>query len=221
MSNKLLFVLSAALLAAVLVIAVAVDRGGRTSSAPPAASDRPVGVADPERLVRPGSPSLGPADAKVTIVEFLDPACETCAVFYPEVKRMLAANPGRIRLVTRHVPFHPGADAVVAMLEAAQLQGRYWETLEALLRAQDRWVHNHRVNADDAIAVIAAVPGVDAARLKSDMARSEIRERAAQDYADSQALKVLKTPEYFVNGQPLPSFGLEELRALVEAALKN
>jgi len=99
MSTKLLFAITVLLLGAVLVIAVVVERGG---SAP---SDRPVATADPAVLVRPGLPSLGPSDAKVTIVEFLDPACETCALFYPEVKRMLAANPGRLRLVTRHVPF--------------------------------------------------------------------------------------------------------------------
>jgi protein-disulfide isomerase len=221
MSNKLLFAVTVVLLAAVLVIAVVVERGGSAPVERPAASDRPVAAADPARLVRPGAPSLGPADAKVTIVEFLDPACETCAVFYPEVKRMLAANPGRIRLVTRHVPFHPGSEAVVAMLGAAQLQDKYWETLEALLRAQDRWVHNHRVSADDALAVVASVPGIDVARLRSDTARPEVRERGAQDLADAQALKVLKTPEYFVNGKPLPSFGLEQLRALVDAALKN
>jgi len=221
MSNKLLFALTVVLLVAVLVIAVVVERGGSAPPGRPVASDRPVAAADPSRLVRPGSPSAGPADAKVTIVEFLDPACETCAVFYPEVKRMLSANPGRIRLVVRHVPFHPGSEAVVAMLEAAQLQGRYWETLEALLRTQDRWVHNHRADADDAMAVVASVPGIDAARLRSDAARPEVRERSAQDLADAQTLKVLKTPEYFVNGKPLPSFGLEQLQALVAGALQK
>jgi protein-disulfide isomerase len=221
MSNKLLFAVTAVLLAAVLVIAVLAERGGSPAAERPVASDRPVASAEPSRLVRPGSPALGPADAKVTIVEFLDPACETCAVFYPEVKRMLSANPGRIRLVMRHVPFHPGSEAVVAMLDAAQLQGKYWETLEALLRAQDRWVFNHRVQADAAMTVVAGVPGIDVDRLKADMARPEVRERGAQDLADAQALKVLKTPEYFVNGTPLPSFGLEQLQALVDAALRK
>ena len=39
----------------------------------------------------------------------------------------------------------PSSDAVVAMLDAARMQGKYWEALEALLRAQERWVQNHRV----------------------------------------------------------------------------
>ena len=215
MSTKLLFAITALLLGAVLVIAVVVERGG---SAP---SDRPVATADPAVLVRPGLPSLGPSDAKVTIVEFLDPACETCALFYPEIKKMLAANPGRLRLVTRHVPFHAGSETVVAMLEAAQLQGKYWEALEALLRAQDRWVNNHRVQPDAATAVLGNVPGLDMARLQADVQRPEVRERAGQDLADAKALKVVKTPEYFVNGKPLPTFGLEELRGMVDAALRK
>jgi len=215
MSTKLLFAITVLLLGAVLVIAVVVERGG---SAP---SDRPVATADPAVLVRPGLPSLGPSDAKVTIVEFLDPACETCALFYPEIKRMLAANPGRLRLVTRHVPFHAGSEAVVAMLEAAQLQGKYWEALEALLRAQGRWVNNHRVQPEAATAVLGNVPGLDMARLQADMQRPEVRERAARDFADAKTLKVVKTPEYFVNGKPLPTFGLEELRGMVDAALRQ
>ena len=53
------------------------------------------------------------------------------------------------------------------------------------------------------------------------MQRPEVRQRAAQDFADAKALKVVKTPEYFVNGKPLPTFGLEELRGMVDAALRK
>ncbi|MGI9232054.1 MAG: thioredoxin domain-containing protein, partial [Woeseiaceae bacterium] len=37
-------------------------------------------------LASQNAPSYGDPNAKVHIVEFLDPACETCAVFYPMVK---------------------------------------------------------------------------------------------------------------------------------------
>ncbi len=218
--NKLLFAGTLLLLAVAFAVAVWFEEG-RKAPAPQQLSDRPAATADASRLVRPHSPTLGPADAAVTLVEFIDPACETCAVFYPEVKRLLAANPQRLRLVMRHVPFHAGSDAVVAMLEAARLQGKYWEALEALLRAQDRWVHNHRVQSDAAIAVLGGVPGLDMARLAADAQAAEVKERGAQDFADAKALKVTKTPEYFVNGKPLPQFGLEELKAMVGAALRN
>ena len=78
------------------------------------------------------SPKFGNPDAKVNIVEFLDPACGTCASFFPHVKKLLSANPDRIRLSVRHVPFHKGSDQVVRILEAARSQGKYLPTLEAL-----------------------------------------------------------------------------------------
>jgi len=52
-----------------------------------------------EALVRMHAPTLGKPDAPVVIVEFFDPACETCRAFYPLVKDILAANPDQIRLV--------------------------------------------------------------------------------------------------------------------------
>jgi protein-disulfide isomerase len=87
-------------------------------------------------LIRMHSPTLGKADAPVVIVEFLDPACETCRAFYPLVKQLIAANPDKIRLVLRYAPFHNGSDKVVAVLEAARKQGKFWPALEALLANQ-------------------------------------------------------------------------------------
>jgi protein-disulfide isomerase len=223
MNSKLLFAGAIVAVLAVFAVAVMLDRSGRpapsSAPAPQAAPDRPV-IADPARLVRPHAPALGRADAPVTLVEFLDPACETCAAFYPEVKKMLAANPDRLRLVMRHVPFHPGSDQVVAMLESARQQGRYWEALEALLRDQDRWVQNHRANPEQALAVLGGVAGLDIARVKADAAKPEVRAAGEQDLADAKALKVTKTPEYFVNGRPLPRFGLDELKGMVNDALR-
>ena len=40
-----------------------------------------------ESLIRSDSPTLGSVNAPVTIVEFLDPECESCAAFAPIVKK--------------------------------------------------------------------------------------------------------------------------------------
>ena len=98
---------------------------------------------DRSALVRMHSPSEGRVDAPVVIVEFFDPACGTCREFYPRVKQLIAENPGRIRLVMRYAPFHKGSDKVVAVLEAARRQGKFWQTLEALFDSQDEWASNH------------------------------------------------------------------------------
>ena len=171
-------------------------------------------------LVREHSPTLGHADARVEIVEFIDPACGTCRHFYPLVKEMLAAHPDRIRLVLRYAPFHQNADYVVALVEAAGKQGKYWETLEALLAAQDDWVMNHAVQPEQVWRHVEGL-GLDLAQLRSDMDAPEIARLIAQDLEDANALKVTQTPEFFVNGKPLPSFGYEPLRKLVDEALAS
>ncbi len=63
------------------------------------------------------------------VVEFFDPACETCAAFKPRVKEFMVANPDRIRLVLRYPDFHNGSDQVVAVLEATRKQGEFWAAL--------------------------------------------------------------------------------------------
>jgi protein-disulfide isomerase len=171
-------------------------------------------------LVREHSPSLGLTNAKVRIIEFLDPACETCRDFYPFVKDMLIAHPERIHLTLRYAPFHQNSDQVVALLMAAHKQGKHWETLEALLNSQDDWVEHHAVQPEKIWRHVEGL-GLDMAQLKQDMASPEITQRIAQDLADARTLNVTKTPEYFVNGKPLPSFGYEPLKQLVDEALAS
>jgi len=171
-------------------------------------------------LVRMHSPTLGKADAPVEIVEFLDPACETCRAFYPAVKQMMAANPDRIRLVLRYAPFHNGSDRVVAVLEAARKQGKLWPALEALLAAQAAWAPNHRPQVELVWRHLEGL-GLDLERVRADMVAPEIARVIAQDLDDARVLNVTKTPEFFVNGKPLPSFGYEQLKDLVDQALAS
>ena len=169
-------------------------------------------------LVRLHAPTLGKADAPVVIVEFLDPACETCAVFYPRVKQMLAANPERIALVLRWAPFHNGSDKVVAVLEAARKQGKLWPALEALLASQADWAPHHSPQVARVWKHLDGL-GLNMEQMAFDMTSPEIARLIAQDLADAKTLNVTKTPEFFVNGKPLPSFGYEQLTRLVDDAL--
>ncbi|MFO1412701.1 MAG: thioredoxin domain-containing protein [Burkholderiales bacterium] len=171
-------------------------------------------------LSRAYAPTRGNPDAKVAIVEFIDPACETCREFYPFVKDMVKNNPDKIRLSLRHVPLHAGSDQVIRMLEAAKKQDKYWNALEQLLALQSSWVSNHRVNADAALALLPHA-GIDVERLKADMNAPEVAANMAQDAQDARTLKVTQTPEYFVNGKGMPEFGYEQLRGLVTDALAS
>lgn len=212
MNRKLLVIGSAVALILVFVAAALVYDRQRDEAA------RQLAETQRALLMRDHAPTLGRADAPVVIVEFLDPACETCRAFYPLVKQMMAANPDRIRLVLRYAPFHPDSDKVVAMLEAARRQGRFWPALEALLASQAEWAPRHRPQVALVWRQLEGL-GLNLEQLAIDLTAPEIGQRIAQDLADAQALKVTKTPEFFVNGRPLPSFGYEQLKTLVDEAL--
>lgn len=173
---------------------------------------------DRTALIRPHSPSMGKADAAVVIVEFFDPACETCRTFYPMVKQLMAEHPDRIRLVMRYAPFHKGSDKVVAVLEAARRQGKFWPVLEALLQNQKNWVSNHTAKPDLIWPHLDGA-GLNMEQLAIDLTAPDLQQAVAQDLSDANTLGVSQTPEYFVNGRPLPSFGFEQLQQLVREEL--
>lgn len=171
-------------------------------------------------FVREHSPAFGNPGAKVEIVEFLDPACETCKSFYPLVKKLMADNPDKIRLFVRYAPFHKGSDEVVKILEAAKKQGKFWETLEAVFASQSGWASHHQPQPQLVWNYIGGV-GLDLARLRQDIDSPEIERIIRQDVADANTLNVKMTPEFFVNGKPLPSFGADQLKGLVKDALNS
>ena len=166
------------------------------------------------------SPTLGDPGAKVHIVEFLDPACGTCALFFPMVKQWMTEAPDKLRLSVRHVAFHSGSDYAVRILEASRKQDKYWQTLEALLASQSQWVLNHIVQQDRVLPAIAGL-GLNVDQLMADMNSVEVMQRIEQDKKDAVFLKVSATPEYFVNGRPLPSFGQQQLLDLVREELQK
>ena len=170
------------------------------------------------RLNRPNSTVLGPVNAPVTIVEFFDPACETCRAFYPLVKDLMRKHPSDIRLVLRYAPFHQGSDQVVKLLEAAKKQDKYLPVLEMVLAAQPMWADHGKPNLEVAYQA-AEKAGLDIQKALIDAKSSEIEALLAQDIQDLTALEVTKTPTFFVNGRGLPSFGPEQLQALVAEEL--
>lgn len=208
LNRRNLFVGAVMVLLLLFVVAMLSYKSEKAQPAPVAAAPNLAALASEH------APAFGKADAKVQVVEFLDPACGTCAQFYPEVKKLLAEHDGKIRVAHRHLPLHQGSDLVVRVLEAARAQDKYLPTLEALYAAQQQWVVNHVVRADAVWQVVGGL-GLEMEKLKRDMNAPAVTKRMEQDMADARALGVRATPEFFVNGRPLPSFGLGPLQTLV------
>ncbi len=172
-----------------------------------------------EALVRDHSPVLGDPAAKVTITEFMDPACETCRAFDPFIKQMMAAYQGKIKLVVRYAPLHGGADYMCAVLEASKRQGKYWETRQLMYDTQPQWTEHHTARPELLWKHLPRI-GLNVDLLKKDANDPAIARVIQQDMADARTLQVTKTPGFFVNGKPLVTFGYQQLQALVEGELR-
>jgi protein-disulfide isomerase len=175
-------------------------------------------TASPDRLIRPHSPTLGPADAPVTIVEFLDPECEACASMHPIVKKVMSEFDGRVRLVVRYMPFHGNSAYAASLLEATRDHGSYWGMLETFFLRQHEWA-SHGAPRPELLLEYAVLGGLDKEKWKAEAANPEFERRIRQDAEDGQALGVNRTPTFYVNGQPLARIGYEPLRDAVAAAL--
>lgn len=183
------------------------------------------GTKIPEELVRSDSPAIGPADAKVTIVEFYDPECETCASFNPTVKSLLKEFEGKVRFVARYATFHKNAKIAAIYTEAAGEQGKYWEMQSKLFENQREWGDKH--GAEPASSAppnvlfdkYAKELGLNVDQLKASIDDPKHAAKIDRDMKDVATLKVMRTPTFFVNGRQLSRLGQQDLRNLIREEL--
>jgi protein-disulfide isomerase len=165
-------------------------------------------------LIRKHSPVLGPANAPVTIVEFLDPACEACAAYAPVVRQIELVYPQEVRVVVRFAAFHPGSDEAIRVLDAARRQGKFEPVLDALFANQEEWASHRAPNVARAWE-IAGDAGLNVAKAKRDARDKQAESVLRVEAQDIVALKVERTPTFFVNGRPLMNYGPEPLMNVV------
>ncbi|HQU81701.1 MAG TPA: DsbA family protein [Pyrinomonadaceae bacterium] len=180
-----------------------------------------------ENLIRPDSPTLGAADAPVTLVEFYDPECEACAAFHPSVKKLLKDYEGKIRFVARYMPLHPNSLSAATFTEAAGEQGKYWQAQELLFQKQPEWGTKHGPQASAPADINALFKkyamelGLDMNKMDSAFAENRYNAKIQRDLKDGQTLGVRQTPTFFVNGRRLARFSEADLRALIDEELKK
>lgn len=176
--------------------------------------------ADQALLIRPHSPSFGPEDAPVTLVEFFDPSCEACRAFHPVVQDIRRQFPDQVRVVLRYTVFHEGSDEAVRILETARMQDKFEPVLDALLERQPLWAV-HGMPRLDVAWQIAGAAGLDLKRAESDRLFPGITGILNQDMADVEALGVRQTPTFFLNGARLETLSAESLVADVRSAVES
>jgi protein-disulfide isomerase len=160
-------------------------------------------------------PSKGNPNAAVTLVEFTDFECPTCARMHPEVERLMAEYGDRVRLVVRDYPLprHANAQKAAEAAEAAREQGKYWEYTTILFR-------NQSALGVDKLKEYASALGLDRARFDAALDSGKFAEAVRRDLLDGQKVGVSGTPSFFLNGRHVHDLSYEGLKAAVEAALK-
>jgi protein-disulfide isomerase len=173
-----------------------------------------------EKLIKPYSPKLGPDSAKVKLVEFLDPECESCAAFYPVVKNMLKQYEGQVQLVVRYMLYHGNSQLAALATEAAGKQGKYWEMQEALFSRAQEWTHQHTPQTL-VFEKFASELDLDLKKFKVDIDDKETLKNILSDFQEGASLGVKGTPTIFVNGRQLFQLSPEVLKSMIEEELKN
>lgn len=172
-----------------------------------------------ETFVREHSPRLGSKDARVYLVEFLDPECESCRQFYPMVKKLLSEYNGRVQLIVRYAAFHGNSRIAIAAVEAAKKQDKYWEALGLLFETQPMWGSHHNPQIKLIFEYLPKI-GIDIEKLKIDMKDPTITKIIDQDMEDLRALGVRGTPTFFVNGKKPSDYSFHALSKLIEEEVK-
>lgn len=158
----------------------------------------------------------GPADARVTLVEFADFECPYCAAAYPNVRALKGRLGADLRVVFRHFPLtgrHPHALLAAQAAEAAGEQGRFWEMHDRLFEHQDA------LAADD-LRRHAAEVGLDMERFDAALAQGRGLARVERDLASGERSGISGTPAIYLNGERYDGFyDVESLEAAVDEQL--
>jgi len=162
----------------------------------------------------------GEADAPVTLEEFGDFQCPSCATVSGVISKLEQEYGPRLRVVFRHFPLamHPHALEAALAAEAAGLQGRFWEMHDMLYQYQSVW--SKASNVRPLFDAYAGALHLNVERFRKDSNSNEVRTRVILEGEDGVSRGVKNTPTLFVNGQVVRNaFTAERLREAIDAAL--
>ncbi len=163
----------------------------------------------------PADPSVGPENAKVTVIEFFDFRCPGCKAVAPDYLRLVRSR-SDVRFVFKDWPIldrgdgPPVSQYAARAAIAANKQGKYLEVYEGLMA--ERALTIESVDA----ALLAA--GVDLARAKADISSPETNRHIADIHTTALLFKLTGTPTFIINGKMTAGISPEEVARAIDAA---
>jgi protein-disulfide isomerase len=178
---------------------------------------RPKLLEDAVKIDVDGSPVRGPADARITLVEFSDFECPYCSAAVKQVDTVMAAYPKDVKLIYKQFPLsmHPHAQLAAEASLAAREQGKFWEMYDLLFK-------NFRQLSRTNINAMAKEVGLDMAKFQSDLDSRKYKAVIEKDLADGEAAGVYGTPAFYINGKQYNGeVTLAALKPILAAELKG
>lgn len=165
-----------------------------------------------EPTISLADPSLGPAQAKVTIVEFADYRCPHCSLVNLELKKILQTYPNHVRLVWKDFPFLPPLDVTWQAHEAARCaekQKKFWEFHDVIYANQDNLQKDQILN-------IAKTLNLNITQFSQCLDSEETKPLIIKSSEEGKTLGVDGAPFFFVNGKKwIGEMTVEKIGAII------
>ena len=170
-------------------------------------------------LVREHSIKFGENKKNISVVEFVDPECESCAMFHPILRKLYKEYHEDIQLVVKYIPNHLNSKFAIRILEASREQNKYEEVLSVIFEKQPLWAQHNNEKPELLWEFLSTIPDLDMNKLKEDSTNPKIDKIMEIDSSDARELEVRGTPTIFVNGKRLAVLSQKDLFDLVEAEI--
>ena len=171
-------------------------------------------------LIPEGSYKFVNSETPAVLVEFGDYQCPACGTYHPLVKNLLVDFSGKLNFVFRHFPLSQHANAPISSyaVEAAGLQGKFWEMHNKIYETQSAW--SGSADAKGIFVGYAKDLGLNVEKFKTDIESQKVKDKIFRDMADGNLIKVNSTPTFFLNGEKIKIAGnYEELKKMIQDAL--
>jgi protein-disulfide isomerase len=159
------------------------------------ASNKPLDAQKQAAIAAADAPSFGPANAKVTIVEFSDFQCPFCSRAADTVHKIKEKYADKVRFVFRQFPlsFHSNAKGAAVAAMAANAQGKFWQMHDLMFKNQQK------LDAES-LKGYAKEAGLDVAAWEKALTDKKITDAVDADLKLGQEVGVQGTPSLFLNG---------------------
>lgn len=161
---------------------------------------------------------------KNTLVEYSDFQCPSCKGAHDFLKTIEASGSPdfditkKVTFVYRYFPLyqiHDKANVSAYAVEAAGIQGKFWEMADLMFNNQQAWSTSNDPQKEFFLSYAKKL-NLDVDKFKNDSNSTEVKNRVAQDLTEAGQIGINSTPTFFLNGQKIDVNSYIEFKTLLK-----